>query len=189
VAGDRLGRIQQRLLGEPPAQPGAEVAPGTVRSEPATLAVRMETGRRVSEIGPDTLGHGGSTLSASDVSYRRDGRMSAAFRAGTLKGGATTGVSDDHRDKRAPRDHRVACEGAPETRWTRHPADVVAERSEEGGVIFGSVRRHLLTARMPRIVSGGAPPTPTLREQQLRGAPQAARPSTAITTEPSQRHS
>lgn len=52
----------------------------------AALAIGMETGRRISEIGPDTLGHSSDTLRASDVHRGADGRMCVTFRAPTLKG-------------------------------------------------------------------------------------------------------
>lgn len=51
----------------------------------ASLGIGMETGRRISEIGPDTLGFGTETLCLSDFHRGEDGRLYVTFRASVLK--------------------------------------------------------------------------------------------------------
>lgn len=52
----------------------------------AALAIGMETGRRISEIGPDTLGFDGDPLCANDFRRGSDGRLYVTFSAASLKG-------------------------------------------------------------------------------------------------------
>jgi integrase len=52
----------------------------------ASLAIGMETARRISEIGPATLSFAQNTLCARDFHRGEDGRLYVNFRAATLKG-------------------------------------------------------------------------------------------------------